>query len=154
LLNWIFPVAFYEAFGEKVWGVRMWMIVLKLITLFAAYVLVSRLTLVRAKNDQPGDSATWVPGRFYAAMAAIFTTVLIGAPWQSLQTAYAFNNVMPLVIGAWYFILCAPLESPRKNVYVAGALTAAAIWTKLNTGMYLFAGGLFAYFFWIPVRFS
>src|SRR5262245_17225035 len=34
LLNWIFPVAFYEAFGETVWGVRMWMIALKLITLF------------------------------------------------------------------------------------------------------------------------
>ena len=154
LLNWIFPVTFYEAFGETVWGVRMWMIVLKLVTLLSAYVLVSRLTLVRSTSAPEGAPASWVPGRFYAAMAALFTTVLLGAPWQSLQTAYAFNNVVPLVIGAWYFMLCAPLESARKNVYIAGALTAAAIWTKLNTGMYLFAGGLFAYFFWIPVRFS
>lgn len=153
LLNWIFPVTFYELFGETVWGVRMWMIVLKLVTLFAAYVLVSRLTAVRARTGADA-SETWVPGRFYAAMTALFTTVLLGVPWQSLQTAYAFNNVVPLVIGAWYFILCAPLANAKRNVYAAGALTAAAIWTKLNTGMYLFAGGLFAYFFWIPVRFS
>jgi hypothetical protein len=151
LLNWIFPVAFYEAFGETVWGVRMWMIVLKLITLFGAYFFVSRLTLVRTTGAD--GQATWVGGRFYAALAALWTLILLGVPWQSLQTAYAFNNVLPLVIGTWYFVLCAPAASAKKNVYVAGALTAAAIWTKLNTGIYLLAGGLFAYFFWIPVRF-
>src|ERR1041385_2966494 len=72
LLNWIFPVTFYEAFGETVWGVRMWMIVLKLVTLLSAYVLVSRLTLVRSTSAPEGAPASWVPGRFYAAMAALF----------------------------------------------------------------------------------
>lgn len=153
LLNWIFPVAFYEAFGETVWGVRMWMIVLKLVTLFSAYFLVSRLTMVRGKGESD-DRDRWVGGRFYAAIAALWTAILLGVPWQSLQTAYAFNNVLPLVIGTWYFVLCAPSTNARKNVYVAGALTAAAIWTKLNTGIYLLAGGLFAYFFWIPAHFS
>jgi hypothetical protein len=154
LLNWIFPVAFYEAFGETVWGIRMWMIVLKLITLFAAYGLLSRLTLVRAPGKSVDEPATWVGGRFYAAVASLWIMILLGAPWQSLQTAYAFNNVLPLVIGTWYFVLCAPSPNPKKNVYLAGVLTAAAIWTKLNTGIYLLAGGLFAYFFWLPVHFS
>lgn len=154
LLNWIFPVAFYEAFGETVWGVRMWMIVLKLVTLFGAYFLVSRLTLVRSTTDGADSPAKWVGGRFYAALATLWVGILLGVPWQSLQTAYAFNNVLPLVIGAWFFVLCAPAANPKKNVYVAGVLTAAAIWTKLNTGIYLLAGGLFAYFFWVPVRFS
>jgi hypothetical protein len=154
LLNWIFPVAFYESFGETVWGVRMWMIVLKLVTLFSAYFLVRRLTPVRALAAANESEVKWVGGRFYAAVAALWITVLLGVPWQSLQTAYAFNNVLPLVIGTWYFVLCRPAANPKKNVYVAGVLTAAAIWTKLNTGIYLLAGGLFAYFFWIPVAFS
>jgi hypothetical protein len=51
---------------------------------------------------------------------------------------------------AWYVILCAPFANRFVNVGVAGVLTALAIWTKLNAGMYLFAGGLFAYFFWLP----
>lgn len=155
LLNWIFPVAFYEAFGETVWGVRMWMIVLKLITLFVAYFFVRRLTLVpRREGEGEAQQITWGGGRFYAGMTAVWAMILLGVPWQSLQTAYAFNNVLPLVIGTWYFILCAPSANAKKNVYVAGALTAAAIWTKLNTGIYLLAGGLFAYFFWIAAPFT
>src|ERR1041385_6755498 len=116
LLNWIFPVAFYEAFGETVWGVRMWMIVLKLVTLFSAYFLVRRLTPVRARRGANAPEGTWVGGRFYAAWAARWFAVLLGFPWQSRKTAYAFNNVLPLVIGAWYFVLCKPAASPRKNV--------------------------------------
>jgi hypothetical protein len=152
LLNWVFPVAFFKAFGDRVWGVRMWMIVVKVITVLACVLLVGGLTGAASK-DAPADTPRPPRGRFYTTLAALFTTILLGAQWQSLQTAYAFITVMPLVLFTWYFVLCAPLENPRANVWVAAAFTTAAIWTKLNTGMFLFAAGLFAYFFWIPVAF-
>jgi hypothetical protein len=157
LVNWIFPVTFYKAFGDRVWGVRMWMIVLKVITVAAAYLLTRALTqdppggTTGAAGDAGGAEAVpHRPSHFYAGLSALFTTILLGAQWQSLQTAYAFLTVMPIVLFGWYFLLEAPLKDPRKNVLVAAVLTAMAIWTKLNTGMYLFAGGLFSYFFWVP----
>jgi hypothetical protein len=151
LFNWIFPVAFYRAFGDTVWGIRMWMLVLKLITTALTYLLVRRLTMA---PDSGGDSNDQRGGRFYAAFAAIFVAILVGVPWQAQQTAYASHTSTALVLAAWNFILCPPLRKPKHNVYAAGVLTAITIWTKLNTGMYLLAGGLFAYFFWIPVSFD
>jgi hypothetical protein len=158
LLNWVFPVTFYKAFGNRVWGVRMWMVLLKVITVGTAYLLTHGLTKEPIAAPSPasahgpdGNTNPLGRGRFYAGFAAFYTTILLGAQWQSLQTAYAFLTVMPLVLLGWYFLLCAPLKDPRRNVLVAALLTAMAIWTKLNTGMYLFAGGLFSYFFWIPL---
>ncbi|HEX7672261.1 MAG TPA: hypothetical protein VF395_21845 [Polyangiaceae bacterium] len=161
LVNWILPVTFYKAFGNRVWGVRMWMILLKVITVAAAYLLthaLAREPLVTelpgtggaADEESRGKTGPLGRGHFYAGFSALFTTILLGAQWQSLQTAYAFITVMPIVLFGWYFLLCAPLRDPKKNVAVAALLTAMAIWTKLNTGMYLFAGGLFSYFFWVP----
>jgi hypothetical protein len=151
LLNWVFPVAFYKAFGYRVWGVRMWMLLLKVITVATTYVL------VRALADEKGPAAEQGPGRrrgrLFAGAAFVGVMVLLGAQWRSLQTAYAFITVMPLTLGAWYFLLASPFRDPRRGVIAAAVLTACTIWTKLNTGMYLFSGGLFAYFFWVPVRF-
>ena len=151
LLNWVFPVAFFKAFGYRVWGVRMWMLLLKLITLGTAYVL------VRALVEEKGEARTEGPGRtrgrLYAGAAFVGTMVLLGAHWRSLETAYAFITVMPLVFGTWYFLVASPFRDPRRGVIAAAVLTSCAIWTKLNTGMYLLSAGLFAYFYWIPVRF-
>lgn len=163
ILNWIFPVLFYRALGDEVWGVRIWMIILKVITVLVAYVLVRGLcteprtlgaATAEAETDteHAGRGTPLRGGRFYATIAALLTAVLLGAQWHSLQTPYAFLTVIPLVLGTWHFLLSRPLRSGTLNVLVAAALTSAAIWTKLNTGMYLLAGGLFAYFFWIPVR--
>ena len=149
LLNWVFPVTFYKLFGYRVWGVRMWMILLKVITVGVAYFLVRSLTDEQDTVTLPSSRRR---GKLYAGFAFVGTMVLLGAQWQSLQTAYAFITVMPLTLGAWYFILGSPMKRPQDNVIGAGILTACAIWTKLNTGMYLLSGGLFAYFFWIPVR--
>jgi hypothetical protein len=148
ILNWVFPVAFYRAFGDRVWGVRMWLVVLKVVTVVIAYLLVRNLATGPSTGEQAEGASG--RGRFYAALAGLWTTVLIGAQWQSLQTPYAFLTVMPLTMGAWYFLLCTPLRKPQWNVYAAALLTAITIWTKLNTGMFLLAGGLFTYFFWIP----
>ncbi|HEX3597570.1 MAG TPA: hypothetical protein VHU80_20820 [Polyangiaceae bacterium] len=147
LLNWVFPVAFYKLFGYHVWGVRMWMLLLKVITVWTGYALVRGLT------EEP--EATTLPsarrrGRVYGAFAFVGMMVLLGAQWQSLETAYAFITVMPLTLAAWYYMLVAPAKKPHVNVIAAAVLTACAIWTKLNTGMYLLSGGLFTYFFWVP----
>jgi hypothetical protein len=148
LLNWVFPVAFYKAFGNRVWGVRIWMLLLKLITVAVAYLL------VRALTDEPETAPHPVArrrGKLYAAFAYVGVAVLLGAQWQSLQTAYAFITVMPITMGAWYLLLAPPFRKPEYNVIGAAVLTACAIWTKLNTGMYLLSGGLFAYFYWVPL---
>ncbi|HVW23805.1 MAG TPA: hypothetical protein VHC69_00450 [Polyangiaceae bacterium] len=148
LFNWVFPVLFYKAFGDRVWGVRMWMVLLKVITVAVAYVLVRGLLDDRATTEPRARRR----GKVYGALTYVGVVVLLGEQWQSLQTAYAFITVMPLTLGGWYLLLCRPFKKLEYNVIGAGVITAAAIWTKLNTGMYLLSGGLFAYFYWIPVE--
>lgn len=151
ILNWIFPTLSYEAAGERVWGIRIWMILLKIIAVLSTYVMVRALAASPQTDLQPNDQKSSPSGgRFYAILACAGLTVLLGASWQSMQTPYAFLTVIPLVVGAWHFIVSPPLANPVANVIVAALLTAMAIWTKLNTGMYLFAGGLFVYFLWLP----
>jgi hypothetical protein len=149
IFNWIFPVAFYKAVGHLFIGVRLWMVVLKVITLLVVYALVRDLT--KEEPSEGTESRPW-RSRFYALMASLWAMVLLGAQWQSLQTPYAFLTVMPFTLGAWYFILVEPLRTTTRNAIAAGVLTAIAVWIKLNTGLYLLAGGLFAYFFWISDR--
>ncbi len=131
--NWVFPVLFYKLGGQHVWGVRIWMVILKLLIAWGAFALVKKLSTT-----------------FYALLALCWVGVLIGQMWQSLQTAYAFLNVMPWMLAAWYFLLVGPLSSTRKNMVAAGVFTFVAIWTKLNTGMFVLAGGLFYCFYWLP----
>ena len=44
------------------------------------------------------------------------------------------------------------LPQPRIEFDLGGprALTAIVLWTKINTGLFLLAGGLFHYFYWLP----
>lgn len=133
--NWVAPVLFYELAGQKVIGVRAWMLILKILTVWGSYLLVSKLA-----------------SRLYGVLAAVWVTVLLGQPWQSLQTAYAFLNVMPWVLGAWYFLLCRPLARRETNLAVAALFTTLAIWTKLNTGGFLLAAGIFYCAYWLPTR--
>lgn len=154
ILNWVFPVAFYKAFGEQVFGIRMWMLVMKVISLVISHRLVRKLASVPTPDAPDGATRREDRGLFYALLSSLFLMLLLGAPWQSLQTAYAFVTVIPLTLGTWYFLLIEPLRDPKKNVYAAAFLTAVTVWTKLNTGMYLLAGGLFSYFFWMPVAFG
>jgi hypothetical protein len=133
ILNWPAVVTFYLMAGQKVWGIRLWMLVLKLIIVVVSFKVVRRLA-----------------GTFYAVMAALWMTLLYGMAWQSLQTAYGFNNVIPFVFGSWYFLLSGPFSS-RKNMVIAGLLTGVAVWTKVNAGLFILAGGLFHCFYWLPV---
>lgn len=133
LFNWVFPVMFYKLAGQQVWGVRLWLVVLKLVSVALAY-----------------RTVTSVSSRFYGILAGLGLMVLLGQAWQSLQTAYAFLTVVPLVLGAWHVLLSQPFRTPWLNPLVAGICTTLAIWTKLNTGLYLFAGGLFVLLCWLP----
>lgn len=132
LLNWPGVVLFYKLAGHKIWGIRLWMLTLKIIIVIVSFKFVQRLA-----------------GTFYAALAALWMTLLYGMAWQSLQTAYGFNNVIPFIIGAWYFLLSGPFGE-KRNMILAGLFTGIAVWIKVNAGLFLLASGLFHCFYWLP----
>lgn len=138
-LNWVFPYLFYRMADQEAWGVNVWMIVLKVVTIGVTIKLIKKLA-----------------NGFYALLAACVTVILLGELWQLLNTPYASHTSYPLVVVVWYLALYAPFRRWRINVIIAGLLTAVVLWTKLNTGFFLLAGGLFYYFYWAPVpaRFS
>ena len=154
IVNWVMPVLFYEAFGHRVWGIRMWLVLVKVLSLVMTFVLVKRQAAGSPGITETPESHGVRSNRadLHGALAAVWVAILLGARWPSLQTAYAFITVIPLTLGAWYVVLHAPFRNRLVNVGIAGALTALTIWTKLNAGMYLLAGGLFAYFYWLPGR--
>ena len=133
-LNWYLPALFFYSFGNKVIGIRIWLICLKLCSIGMAYKIVK----------QSGSL-------FYAYLAGTVTLVLLGQPWQYLQTAYAFHAALPLTLLSFYIIIFEPFDQKKWNLISAGFLTALTIWIKLNTGAFLLAGGLFYYFYWSPV---
>ncbi len=166
-IHWLFPVLFYQLADQQVWGIRVWLLILKLISIVLAFRLVERLA-----------------GRLLAWLCGLWMTVLLGAPWQLLQTPYAMHTCLALLLGVWYLLLTAflPRNEPRttlrelgsgaipgtdassaegrdarhdlrslRRIAAAGLLTGVAIWTKVNTGAFLFAGGLFYCFYWLPV---
>ncbi|HEY6556141.1 MAG TPA: hypothetical protein VI072_02670 [Polyangiaceae bacterium] len=132
VFNWVLPVLFYTWAGQKVWGIRLFLLLLKLVSVALAYRLVARVTR-----------------RFYGLLAALGLLVLLGQRWQALQTAYAFLSVVPLILAATYFIVVQPLR-PARNALLASVFTTLTVWTKLNTGVYLFVAGYAALLFWPP----
>jgi hypothetical protein len=132
-LNWPIPVLFYKLAGGAEWGVRVWVLLLKLLITALSYVFVRRLA-----------------GTLYAVLAAVWVALIYGQAWQSLQAAYAFSNVVPAVIAVWYLLLAKPFRRPATNFVIAGVLTGVAIWIKINSGLFVFAGGLFYLFYWLP----
>jgi hypothetical protein len=132
--NWVFPVPIYILSGHKVWAIHAWVLVLKLVGVWACYWTVSA-----------------VASRFYGVLAGLFLTVLLGQGWQPLQTPYASFTALPLALGAWHMLLTQPFRRrPWLNPVVGGVFTTLVLWSKLNTGIYLFAGGLFVLFYFNP----
>jgi hypothetical protein len=132
-LNWPFPVLAYKLAGNAEWGVRVWMLILKLFIVAFSYVFVRALA-----------------GTLYGVFAGLWMALLFGQAWQSLQTAYAFNNVVPVVIAIWFLLLKRPLRRLASNFALAGVLTGIAIWVKVNSGLFVLYGGLFYLFYWLP----
>ncbi|HEY6559634.1 MAG TPA: hypothetical protein VI072_20270 [Polyangiaceae bacterium] len=132
-LNWVFPVPLYVLSGEKVWAIHVWVLALKLLGVWACYWTVSALA-----------------NRFYGVLAGLWLTVLLGQGWGPLQTPYASFTALPLALGAWHMLLSQPYRRAWLNPVVAGVFTTLVLWSKLNTGIYLFAGGLFVLFYFNP----
>jgi len=132
-LNWPFPVLAYKLAGNAEWGVRAWMLILKLFIVSFSYVFVRQIS-----------------GTLYGVLAGLWMALLFGQAWQSLQTAYAFNNVVPVVLAIWFLLLKRPLRRTGANFVVAGLLTGIAIWVKVNSGLFVLYGGLFYLFYWLP----
>ena len=133
ILNWPIPLLFYKLAGNQEWGIRIWLVLLKLCIVAASYVLVRRLA-----------------GTLYGVLAAFMMALLFGQAWHALQTAYAFNNVVPIVLLVWFVLLVRPFKRPTLNYVVGGVLTGASIWMKVNSGLFVLAGGLFFLFYWLP----
>jgi hypothetical protein len=125
------PAFFYLAFGKQVLGVRIWILLVKLASVVAVFRLVSECA-----------------ERFDAWLAALWTTVLLGLPWQALQNAYAFLHCVPFLVVVQYLLLCEPLATRRANAVLAGVLTAITLFIKVSTGAFLLAGGLIYSFCW------
>ncbi len=132
-LTWLFPVPFYIAAGYEAWGVRLWMVVLKTATSVMAYMLARRLG-----------------SRFHAMLAVIWVAALFGAPYHFLQIAYPVYFAIPLALGGFYLLAFADPGRRRSSVLLAAVLTVVVLWSKLNAGVFLFAGGLFFLFYWLP----
>ena len=133
-VNWILPVFFFMISGKHVLGIRIFLIVLKLFMILMTFAVVKRLG-----------------SRFFAILAALTMAVIWGQPWQYLQTAYAAHTSFLLVLCTMYFLLATPFKKEAVNLSMAGVFTALTFWTKLNSGMFLLAGGLFYCFYWVPV---
>lgn len=125
------PALFYLMAGKHVWGVRVWVLLVKL----AAVAMTYRLVVAVAE-------------RFEAWLAALWMTVLLGMPWQALQVAYAFLHCVPFVLAVQYVLVCEPFRSRRIDAAVAGCLTATVIFIKVSTGAFLLAGGILYCFCW------
>lgn len=159
LLSWPLPFAFFQAAGGKVWGLRLWLLFIKGASLGLTAWGVKRLA-----------------GTLYAAFALVLLALLLGLPWQLLQTTYAFVpalalelGVVVLLVGPWGPGLvsgslvrpwgpglvsgalvrpCGPTRgTPMTAVFAAGVLIGLTLLVKLNSGALLWAGALFASFY-------
>ncbi len=136
-IHWFFPALFYSWAGQQVWGVRLWLLLIKLLSVALCYLLTKRLA-----------------DRFHAWMSAVLMTVLLGLPWHALQIPYAALHCLPYLLGSWYLLFCRPLRLKWLNHVLAGLLTAAALWIKISSGAFLLAGGVFYCLYWLPRTFE
>lgn len=130
LLSWPLPLAAFQLAGQQVWGVRIYVWLVKLAAVGACYLLVGRLV-----------------GRRPALLAALWLTLWLGLRWQLLQAPYAFLPALVLSLGAWLFLLRGPFASERLNQAIAAVLTGCTLCVKLNSGAFLLAGALFLLFY-------
>lgn len=132
-VHWWTQALAYQAAGERVIGIRLWLLMLKAAGLLLAWTLVAR-----------------VSGRFHAALCTVWLVLLLGVRWQLLQSPYPFLQASCLSLSVLHLLLPNGRE-PRtpgngaifSRVHAAGFLTGLSIWTKLNAGLFLLAAGLF-----------
>ncbi|HMJ10337.1 MAG TPA: hypothetical protein VK524_02970, partial [Polyangiaceae bacterium] len=132
-LAWYPYVVAYWLAGQKMIGVRVMLLLLKLVAVVLTYRLIIRL----------GRS-------FYAFLGAAVVAALLGQPWSYFQIPYASHLTFPLLLALLSALVS---NGPRqyRRVALAAALTAVMLWTKVNTGMYVFVGAGLYLLNWVPV---
>jgi hypothetical protein len=130
LLSWPPPQLAFELAHQQVWGVRVYVWLIKLAAVAACFGLVRRLS-----------------GPAYAALAALWLTLWLGLRWQLLQAPYAFLPALLLSLGAWLCLLRGPLGSERLNRAAAAVLVGCTLCVKLNSGAFLLVGAAFHTFY-------
>jgi hypothetical protein len=130
-LTYLLPAWAYALTGKTVIGVRLWLVVLKLLTLAASYFAVRRLT-----------------DRFFGLLAACVLGVLLGLPWAMFQIPYAHHSTLPCVL----LVVGLMFESGRlpgvRRLFACGLLTAAAALMKVSIGAFAMLGALLYLFYW------
>ncbi len=134
-LNYTGPAFFYELFGESALGVRVWVLIVKLLCVGLAFFATRRFA--------DGLSA-W--------LSVAWTTVLLGLPWQAMQMPFAYLHSVPLLLAVYTLLLAPPLRHERAARVAAGALTGAILLIKVSTGAFCLAAGALYCAYWLPRR--
>lgn len=128
---WTWPplAAGYRLLGDRALGARLALWAIKLAGLALNFAAVRRHA-----------------GQAYAVWATIGLCVLLGVPWQLAQDPYPYAQALACELACLYLLL--PGERGRSQrrehaaqgpwpLWLAGAATAVALLTKLNTGLFL-----------------
>lgn len=124
VLNWPAYSLGYWISGEQMWGARLSLLAMKLVSVALGAAIIRRFA-------RPA----------YAVMGSIVLVLFLGMRWPILATPYSFLPVLVLELAAWRWLL------PSRGRIDTGLALAAvavgcAIAVKVSTGVYLLAGGL------------
>jgi hypothetical protein len=132
-LNYTGPALFYELFGRAAVGVRVWVLIVKLLCVV--------LTFLATRRFADALSA-W--------LAVAWTTVLVGLPWQAMQMPFAYLHSVPLLLAVYALLLAPPARHERAARAAAGAATGAILLIKVSTGAFCLAAGALYCAYWLP----
>lgn len=132
-LNYTGPALFYELFGGEAVGVRVWVLIVKMLCVVIAFLATRRFA----------DALS-------AWLTVAWTTVLLGLPWQAMQMPFAYLHAVPFLLAAYALLLAPPPGHERLARIGAGILTSAILLIKVSTGAFCLAAGALYCAFWLP----
>lgn len=133
-LNAMLPAPAYLLSGNRILGVRIWMVLVKLLSVVLTFMLVRRLA-----------------DAFHGFWAALLTTGFLGLPWPYMVAPYAFHHAYPLTLLTCFLLFCRPFSKPVRNLAAAAFVTSIVLLLKINVGCFLLAGGILALLGWAPL---
>lgn len=129
-LNWFPPAAAYKIFGEKWFGVRVWMLFIQMTILF----LIFKITML-------------VADQYYAVWSFMVALLFLGIPMPLNYTPYACMQSYPFILAVIWLILKQKFRIETKALIYAGICTGIVIFLKISTGLFLCLSVLLIYFF-------
>lgn len=132
-LNAMLPAPAYFLSGNRILGVRIWLVLVKLLSVVLTFMLVRRLA-----------------DAFHGFWAALLTAGFLGLPWPYMVAPYAFHHAYPLTLLTCFLLFCRPFAKPIPNLVAAAFVTSIVLLLKINAGCFLLAGGILALLGWAP----